>query len=76
MGKGLHKVSKTFVKEILQEFPLLGESVSEFSHFIPEPINFAEFKKLSDYIKKPWRKETQKEMKNLINNQTFLVEDP
>ena len=30
----------------------------------------------SDDIKKPWLKETLKEIKNLINNQNFLVEDP
>ena len=32
--------------------------------------------KLSDDIKKPWLKATLKDIKNLINNQTFLVEDP
>ena len=37
--------------------------------------NFAEVKKLSENIKKPWLKETLKEIKNRINNQTFLVED-
>ena len=31
---------------------------------------------MSDYIKKHWLKETQKEIKNLINTQTFLVEEP
>ena len=31
--------------------------------------------KLSDNIKKPWLKATLKEIKNIINNQTFLVED-
>ena len=31
---------------------------------------------MSDDIKKPWLKSTQKEIKNLINNQTFLVEYP
>ena len=35
MGKGLHKVFKTVVKEILQDLPLLGESGSEVSHLIP-----------------------------------------
>ena len=35
MGKGLHKVSKTVVKETSQEFPPLGESGSECSHLIP-----------------------------------------
>ena len=53
----------------------LGESGSEVSHFIPEPRYFAEMTKLSDKIKKPWLKSTLKEIKNLINNQTFLIED-
>ena len=76
MGKGLHKLFKTFVKEILQELLPLGESDSEVSHLIPKPRKFAEVKKLSDNIKKPWLKATMKEIKNLINNQTLLVEDP
>ena len=53
----------------------LGESGSEVYYFIPEPRNFAEVTKLSDNIKKPWLKANIKEIKNLINNQTFLVED-
>ena len=53
----------------------LGESGSEVSHFIPEPRNFAEVTKFSDKIKKPWLKATPNEIKNLINNQTFLIED-
>ena len=32
--------------------------------------------KLSDNIKKPWPKANLKEIKNLIKNQTFLIEDP
>ena len=52
MVKGLHKIFGTVVKEILQEFTALGESGSEFYHFIPEPRNFAEETKLSDNIKK------------------------
>ena len=32
-------------------------------------------KKLSENIKKPWLKEALKEIKNLINNQTFLIKD-
>ena len=31
---------------------------------------------MSDYIKKPWLKSNQKEIKKRINNKTFLVEDP
>ena len=53
----------------------LGEYGSEVSHCIPEPRNFFEVTKLSENLKKPWPKETLKEIKDLINNQTFLVED-
>ena len=70
MVKGLQKVFETIVKEILQDFPPLGGSGSEFSHFIPEPRNFAEVKKLSDNTKKPWLKATLKDIENIINNQT------
>ena len=58
MGKGLHKVFKTVVKEISQDLPPLVESGSEVSCFVPEPRNFAEVKKLSDDIKKPWLQAT------------------
>ena len=75
MGKGLHKVFSTVVKEISQEMTALVESGSEVSHFIPESRHFAEVKKLSKNIKKPWLKANLKEMKNLINNQNFLIED-
>ena len=75
MGRGLHKVFSTVVKEIFQQLTASGESGSEVPHFIPEPGNFAEVKKLSDNIKKPWLKATLKEIKNLIKNQTFLIED-
>ena len=34
-GKGLHKVFKTVVKEVLQELATLGKSGSEVSYFIP-----------------------------------------
>ena len=52
MGKVLQKVFKTAVKEISQELAPLGKSGSEASHFIPEPRNFSEEKKLSYIIKK------------------------
>ena len=68
MGKCLHKVFKTSGKYILKYLPPLGESSSEVSHFIPEPINFAEVKKLSCDISKPWLKATQEEIKIIINN--------
>ena len=76
MGKGLHKVFKTAVKDILKYLPPLGESGSEVSYFIPEPRNFSEFTKLSDDIRKPWLKATKKIIKNLINNQNFIVQEP
>ena len=75
MGKGFHKVFQTVVKDIWQDLPPLGESGSEVSHFIPKPRSSAEVTKLSDDLKKPWLKATEKEIKSLMNNQTFLVED-
>ena len=45
-------------------------------HFIPEPRNFAEVNKLAENVRKPWLKATLKEIKNLINNMTFIIEDP
>ena len=53
MGKGLHKILSTVVREILKELTPLGESGSEFSHFIPEPRNFSEVTQLSKNINKP-----------------------
>ena len=76
MGKGLHKVFNTVVKEISQDLPPLGESGSEFSNFVPELGNFSEVSKLSYDIKKPRIKANLKEIKNLINNQNYLVEYP
>ena len=76
MGKGLHQLFKTVLKQILKDLPPLGESGSEVSYFIPKTINFAEVTKLSDDIKKPWLKATRKENKNIIHNQTVLVQDP
>ena len=62
------------VKDISQELTPLGKYISEVSHFIPEPKNFSDVTKLSENIKKPWLKENIKDIKNLINNQTFLIE--
>ena len=74
MGKGLNKVFSTIVKEILQELANFGGSGSEVSNFISEPRNFAEVTKLSENIRKPWLKANLKEIKNIINNKTFLIE--
>ena len=41
MGKVLHKLFSTVVKDISQELTDLGVSGSEVYHFIPEPRNFA-----------------------------------
>ena len=74
MGKCLHKVFSTIVSEISQELTNFGESGSEVSHFMPEPRKFSEVTKLSENIKKPWLKATLKEIKNVINNQTFMID--
>ena len=64
MGKGLHKVFKYIVNELNNSLPNLGESVSEVSHFIPEPRSFADVTILPEYVKKARLKETLKEIKN------------
>ena len=46
------------------------------AHFIPEPRNFAEVTRLAENVRKPWLKATLKEINNLINNMTFMIEDP
>ena len=51
MGKRLHKLFKTLVKDISQDLQPLGDSGSDVPHFIPEPRNFSEVTKLSDEIK-------------------------
>ena len=54
----------------------MGESGSGVFHLIPYPRNFAEVTKFSDNIKKPWLKTTLKDIRNIINSQTFLIGDP
>ena len=51
MGKGLHKVFKDVVNNIFQAVPILGESGSEVSYFIPQSINFSKVTRLSEGIK-------------------------
>ena len=75
LGTYLQKLIKAVVSEISQALPIFGESGSEVSHFIPEPINFVEVTRLSECINKPWLKATLKDVKNLINNQNFLVKE-
>ena len=76
MGKGLHKMFKNVVKEISQDLLTLLEYGSEVSYFIPDPRNFAEVTRLSDEINRPWLKATQKDIKNLTNNQNFISQEP
>ena len=54
----------------------LGESVSEVSQFIPEPRNFSKVTILPSDVKKAWLKETLIEIENIINDRTFLMDDP
>ena len=68
MGKGLHKVFSTIIKEISQELTNFGETGSEVSHFIPEPRNFAEVARLAENIRKPWPKATLKEILQELTN--------
>ena len=46
MGKGLHKVFKAVVNEVSQVLPILGESGSEISYFVPETIIIVEVNRL------------------------------
>ena len=68
MVKGLHKVFKTVVNDILQVLPIFGESGSEVSYLITELRNFAEVSRLSENINKPWIKSILKEIKHSIKN--------
>ena len=49
MGKGLHQVFKTVVKEISQDL-CLGESGLEIPYFVTEPRHFSEVTKFADNI--------------------------
>ena len=53
----------------------MGESGSYVYYFVPEPINFVEVTRLSANIRKPWLKATVKQINNLINNKTLLVDE-
>ena len=53
----------------------MGKSGLEVSHFIPEPRNFVEVIILPANDKKALLKATLNEIKNLINNQTFINDD-
>ena len=76
MGKFLHKVFKDVSNEINNEFTTLVESGSEVLQLIPEPRNFEEVTRLPVDVKKDRLKSTLKEIKELINNNTFLMDEP
>ena len=76
MGKCLYKLFKAVINKILQVLPFWGKSGSEVAYFIPEPRNFAEVTRFSEDINEPWLKATLKEIKILISNHTFLVQEP
>ena len=61
---------------ILQVLPTSGESGSEVSYFILDPRNVLIVTRLSDDTNNPWIKETLKEIIDIFNNQTFLVQHP
>ena len=46
------------------------------SHFIPEPSNFSEATRLLADVNIAWLKETFKDIRNLINIQTFITDEP
>ena len=53
MGNGLPKVFKAVVKYISQYLPILVESGSDVSYFIPDPRTFAEVTRFSYDINTP-----------------------
>ena len=76
MGKVLHNIFKAVDNDIFQVLPSLVESGSEVSYFFTEPRNFSELTRLSEDTNKPCLKTSIKYINNLINIQTFLVDDP
>ena len=46
------------------------------SHFIPEPMNVSEVTRLSAEVRKAWLKENLKDVKNIIHNQKFIMNNP
>ena len=55
--------------------PTLVEPGSEVPHFIPEPGSFSEFTRLPADVKKAWLKAIFKEIRHLIKNHNFLIDD-
>ena len=76
MGEVLQKVFKAVENEISQGLPILGWYGLEASYFITDPRKISDVTILSDYMNKPWIKETLNYIKNIINNQDFIVQEP
>ena len=76
MVKRLLKYFKASINELKNTLSTLLELGSEVSHFIPEPSNFAEFTRLPADAKNDQLKTSLKYIKNSINNQKFLLDDP
>ena len=55
--------------------PTLGESGSEVSHLILKHRNFAEVTRLTEDINKAWLKSYLKDIKNIINSHTFIMDE-
>ena len=64
MGKGFHKIFTAIVNELSEALPILVESGSKISYFNPEPRIFSKVTRLLEDIRKPWLKETLKEINN------------
>ena len=72
MDKGLNKFFKAVVNELNNSLPNLGESISEVSHFILEPSNFAVVTILPEDVKrigwkKPWKRLKSNQQSDLSN---------
>ena len=74
--KVLNKVFKNVVKYIFKIYHLWENLVRMFPISLQNPLTFLKLQNCQMTLKKPWAKATQKEIKNLIHNQIFIVEYP
>ena len=75
MGKGLHKVFSTFVKDIFARIDTFGRIWFRSFSLHSRTKKLCWIKKIIREHKEPWLNETLKEINILINNQTILIED-
>ena len=74
MGKGLHNVYEDIVNKLKNLLSALGKWVSEVSHFIPVPRDFAEVTTLQAYVKmigwkQLWNRSKSNQQSNLTNGE-------